>query len=150
MTRRLLKTVSVCLLAGWLLLGLGGCSNLKADIPQHVVAEAVARQAEREQSALWQQLSSTQEDAPTLSVNRVKIQQVRQVKVDSDLAYEITGTYNYKLRYPNRPSVKQSQVPFDLFLRGNSEADDWQLLQRGSGIQGDRAWRWQPLNSDRA
>jgi len=150
MIRQLLKSVVVCLLAGGVLLGLGGCSNLKADIPQHVVAEAVSRQAEREQSALWQQLSSTPAEAPNLSVKRVKVQQVRQVKVASDLAYEITGTYNYKLRYPNRPSVKQSQVPFDLFLRGDTEADDWQLLQRGSGIQGDHAWRWQSLDSDRA
>jgi hypothetical protein len=150
MIRRLLKSVLVCLLAGGVLLGLGGCSNLKADIPQHIVSEAVSRQAQQEQSALWQQLSSTPADAPTLSVNRVKVEQVRRVKVASDLAYEVTGTYNYKLRYPNRPSVKQSQVPFDLFLRGSTEIDDWQLLQRGIGIQGDRAWHWQGLGSDRA
>jgi hypothetical protein len=150
MIRRLLKPIVLGLLLGSFWLGLTGCSHLKAKIPQHIVAAAVALQAQADQATLWQQLSSSSESAPSLSVSRVKVHRVRSVQVAADLAYEVTGTYQYKLRYPNRPTVKQSQVPFDVILQGDTEPDDWRLLQRGPAVQGDRAWQWQPLKGDRA
>jgi len=89
------------LLLGVLLLCLTGCGRLQPAIPHHIVTAAVERQAQQEQVDLWRQLSADTATVPQLSVSRVRVSQVRRVKVVDDLAYEVTGTYRYKLRYPH-------------------------------------------------
>ena len=150
MIKSLIKRIALGVIVICLLLGAASCGRLKTTIPQHIVSEAVAQQAQQAQNSLWQQLSPNQGTAPTLSVKKVKVRQVRSVRVSSDLAYEVTGTYQYKLRYPNRPAVNQSQVPFNLILHHDSELQSWQLLQWGESFKRDRTWRWQPLTGDRA
>ena len=137
------------LMALLMLAGLAGCNDLAAAPPQEVVLQAVATQAQNNQATLWQQLSLQAETAPSLSVNQVKVRRTRPVDVASTIAYEVTGTYRYKIRYPNRRQVKQSQVPFTVILQAIPETEDWQLLRMGDG-EGDRAWAWEPLGGDRA
>ena len=132
----------------FLLLGIGACGSLKGDIPAKIVAAAVTQQAQQEQIALWQQLSAATDTAPQLSVNRVKVRRVRQVKVATALAYEVTGTYRYRLRYTDRSPVKQSRVPFSLILQRPTAADPWQLLQTNGSFEDGQSWRWWPLTGD--
>ena len=133
-----------------MMIGLVSCNGVNAAPPQAVVTQAVMAQAQDNQQTLWQQLSLQAEATPSLSVSRVKIRQTRPVQVASTLAYEVTGTYQYKLRYPNRRKIEQSQVPFTVVLQAIPETEDWQLLRTAKGIAGDRPWSWQPLQGDRA
>lgn len=141
----MIKFWQTLLIAAWLLLGLTGCGSLKADIPHHIVTAAVERQAQQEQTELWRQLTTATTPEPQLSVNRVKVKQIRQVKVVDDLAYEVTGTYQYKLRYPQRSPLTQSQVPFSLILQAATETTPWQLLEFEEAAAMPQAWHWQPL-----
>lgn len=143
MIKRLTRIILSSLLMVSVFLGLSGCSNLKAEIPHHIVTAAVTRQAGQQQVQLWSELSSESQAAPQLTVKRVNVDRVRSVKVGADLAYEVTGTYQYKLRYPSLPSVTQSQVPFDVIVQKDDETDDWRALQPSR--QSDRRWSWLPL-----
>jgi len=62
-----------------------------------------------------------------------------------ELAYEVTGTYRYKLRYPQRSPLIQSQVPFSLILQEATETGPWQLLEIEGPTEAPQAWHWQPL-----
>lgn len=150
MIRQVIRRLILGLVIGCVLLGSASCRNVAANIPQNIVVEAVTLTAQRKQSKLWQQLSSDVEAAPTLSIRKVHVEQVRKVQVAADLAYEIVGTYQAKLRYPNHSPIKQSDVPFSLILQGDDEQQVWQLLQIDLSSQGDRAWHWEPLTSDSA
>lgn len=141
----MIKHLKVWLIVPLLLIGLTGCGTLKVAIPHHVVVAAVARQAQQEQIALWQQLSADQASLPQLSVNRVNVRQSRQVRVADSLAYEVTGTYRYKLRYPQRSPLQKSQVPFTLILHKPIEDKSWQLLEVEGSLEAPRAWHWQSL-----
>lgn len=138
------------LIAALLLLGLTGCGSLKAEMPHHLVTAAVERQAQQEQAALWRQLSTAAATEPQLSVSRVKVKQVRQVKVVDELAYEVTGTYRYKLRYPQRSPLTQSQVPFSLILQAATEITPWRLLEFEEAADVPQTWHWQPLIDEAA
>lgn len=141
----MIKRTKTLLIAVLLLLVLTGCGRLKAAIPHHIVTAAVARQAQQEQVELWRQLSAHAEPLPQLSVGRVNVTRVRQVKVADELAYEVTGTYRYTLRYPQRSPLKQSQVPFSLILRSQEEPETWQLLEFEGATTAPTAWHWEPL-----
>lgn len=141
----MIKLGQKLLIAVILLVSLAGCGQLKADIPHHVITAAVERQAQQEQTDLWRQLAAAATETPQLSVSRVKVQQVRQVNVAADLAYEVTGTYRYTLRYPQRSPLKQSQVPFSLVLQAATETQPWQLLELEGPPDAPQAWHWQPL-----
>jgi len=138
------------LLLGVLLLCLTGFGRLQPAIPHHIVTAAVERQAQQEQVDLWRQLSADTATVPQLSVSRVQVSQVRRVKVVDDLAYEVTGTYRYKLRYPQRSPLIQSQVPFSLILQEATETAPWQLLDIEGPIAAPQAWHWQPLTDEAA
>ena len=140
-SRRLTAAIAVF----FLIVGIGGCGSLKGDIPRDIVAVAVTQQAEQEQITLWQQLSAATDTAPQLSVNHVKVRNVRQVKVAAELAYEVTGTYRYRLRYAERSPVKQSRVPFSLIVQQPTETGSWQLLQTDGSFENGQSWRWWPL-----
>lgn len=142
--RRWAAAIAVILL----LLGIGGCGSLKGDIPAEIVTAAVTQQAQQEQIALWQQLSAATDMAPQLSVNQVKVRRVRQVKVATALAYEVTGTYRYRLRYADRSPVKQSRVPFTLIVQRPTAAESWQLLQTNGSFENGQSWRWWPLTGE--
>ncbi|MDB9528975.1 hypothetical protein PN498_23485 [Oscillatoria sp. CS-180] len=149
MTSGRLRNWIVGCLIGSLLLGTVGCSGIEANIPQEIVAEAVTLQAQQEQFDLWQQLTTSGgETTPTLNVKKVQVREVHPVKVVDDLAYEVTGTYQYTLRYPKRSPIKQSQVPFTLILQNEALTDNWQILQRPG--TGDRPWYWQPVHNGSA
>ncbi|NER78876.1 MAG: hypothetical protein F6K42_04720 [Leptolyngbya sp. SIO1D8] len=150
MIRQRIRGLLTLLIALLFAVGLTSCNGLSASPPQTVVTQAVMVQAQSDQQALWQQLSLQSEATPSLSVSQVKIRQTRPVQVMSDLAYEIEGTYQYKLRYPNRRRIQQSQVPFTIVLRVIPDTEDWQLLQREKGVAGDRAWFWKSLSSNSA
>jgi hypothetical protein len=143
MTKAIIRPILLGLVLSGLLLGLSGCQNLKAEIPHHVVTAAVTQQADHRQDELWSELSANLETAPKLTVKRVKVSRVQPVKVGAELAYEVTGTYQYKLRYPNLPTATQSQVPFDVIVQQTDDADAWQALQQTR--QGDRRWSWVPI-----
>ncbi|MEL7315206.1 MAG: hypothetical protein AAFN08_09665 [Cyanobacteria bacterium J06559_3] len=144
MIRQPIRSLLACFAGLLVLIGMTGCSSLAAAPPQAVVAQAVAVQAEAYQTDLWQQLSLQTDATPSLSINRVKVRQTRPVQVASTLAYEVTGTYQYKLRYPNRRRLQQSQVPFTVVLQAIPDTEDWQLLR----IESDRAWVWEPLSRE--
>lgn len=137
-----------CLIGILMIVGLTGCGDGNAP-PQSVVAQAVALQAQQAQYELWQQLSHPPEPAPELQIWRVKVRRSRPVKVADILAYELTGTYQSKIRYVRRPPLKQSQVPFAVVLQTISDAEGthWQLLQIGSAVDGGLDWSWLPLNA---
>ena len=141
----MIKFGKTLLIVGLLLLGLTGCGQLKADIPHHIVTAAVERQAQQNQVDLWRQLSADADTVPRLSVNHVRVEQVRRVKVVDELAYEVTGTYRYKLRYPQRSPLQPSQVPFSLILQTATETTPWQLLEFATAPDRPQAWHWQPL-----
>jgi predicted small lipoprotein YifL len=146
----MIKFGQTLLIAVLLLIGLAGCGPLKADIPHHIITAAVERQAQQEQTSLWQQLSADATAAPQLSVRRVKVKQVRQVKVANDIAYEVMGTYRYKLRYPQRSPLKQSQVPFSVILQAATDTQPWQLLELAGPTDAAPAWQWRSLNDESA
>ena len=148
MTKGLNRRLTAAIAVIFLLLGIGGCGSLKADIPAEIVAAAVTQQTQQEQIALWQQLAAATDIAPQLSVNHVKVRRVRQVKVATALAYEVTGTYRYRLRYTDRSPVKQSRVPFSLILQRPTAADPWQLLQTNGSFENGQSWRWWPLTGE--
>ena len=150
MIRPRIRGVLACLIACLTLIGLTSCRGMAAAPPQEIVAQAVAVQAQDNQTTLWQQLSLQTEATPSLSVNQVKVRQTRPVEVAATLAYEVTGTYQYKIRYPNRRQIKQSQVPFTVVLQAIPETEDWQLLRMEKDAEGDRAWAWEPLGSNQA
>jgi len=133
-----------------LLFGLTGCGQLKAAIPHHVVTAAVMRQAQQEQVDLWRQLSADEASLPKLSVNRVKVNRVRQVQVADELAYEVTGTYRYTLRYPQRSPLTQSQVPFSVIVQESLADEQWQLLEVEGSLKAPKAWHWRSLNEPAA
>ncbi len=148
MTKGLNRRLPAAIAIIFLLLGIGGCGSLKGDIPAEIVAAAVTQQTQQEQIALWQQLAAATDIAPQLSVNHVKVRRVRQVKVATALAYEVTGTYRYRLRYTDRSPVKQSRVPFSLILQRPTAADPWQLLQTNGSFENGQSWRWWPLTGE--
>ena len=144
MIRRLWRGMLTGLVAVLMLLGVAGCSGLSSGPSQDLIAQAVAVQARENQASLWQQLSLQAEDTPSLAVSRVQVLQSRPVQVASTLAYEVTGTYQYRICYPHHRPIKQSDVPFDVVLQAIPETEDWQLLQ----IESDRSWAWEPLVGD--
>lgn len=146
----MIKRVKALLIAALLLVVLTGCGRFKAAIPHHIVTAAVARQAQQEQVDLWRQLSASSAARPQLSVSRVNVRQVHRVKVADELAYEVTGTYRYKLRYPQRSPLQQSQVPFSLIVQEPNEQGAWQLLEIEGTPEAPKAWHWQPLISESA
>ncbi|NEQ46831.1 MAG: hypothetical protein F6K00_26130 [Leptolyngbya sp. SIOISBB] len=141
----MIKRLKTWLITLLLLVGLTGCGQLKAAIPHHIVTEAVARQAQQEQVNLWRQLSPEEASLPQLSVSRVQVQRVRQVRAAGELAYEVTGTYRYKLRYPQRSPLQKSQIPFSLILHESAEGEPWQLLEVEGSLDAPSAWHWQSL-----
>ena len=154
MNKQLLKwrslpgTVTV-LIALLMILGLTSCAGLRAAPPQAVITQAVTLQAQDHQEALWQQLSLKAEAAPSLVVSQVKARQVQPVEVAATLAYGVDGTYRYKIRYPNRRQIEQSQVPFTVVLQAIPDTQDWQLLHIEDTVTGDRTWTWESLGRDR-
>jgi len=151
MTKRWMPSCLALLIAVLAIAGLSGCSGTAANVPSAVVTQAVEVQAQAEQTALWQQLSLPDSAPPKLSVSQVKVRQRRPVQVAADTAYELAGTYQYTLRYPDRRRVKQSQVPFTVVLQPETEAaETWRLLRLETSAPGDRTWHWQPLAGDRA
>lgn len=146
MIKRLQRLLALAIL----LLGLTGCGQWKAAIPHHVVTAAVTRQAQQEQVDLWRQLSADDGALPQLSVNRVQVSRVRQVQVADELAYEVTGTYRYKLRYPQRSPLTQSQVPFSVILQESLADEQWQLLAVEGSLKAPKAWHWRSLNEPAA
>lgn len=141
----MIKRLKTLLITALLLIGLTGCGQLKAAIPHHIVIEAVTRQAQQAQIDLWRQLSADETSLPKLSVRRVRVRQVRKVQVADELAYEVTGTYRYKLRYPQRSPLQKSQMPFSLILHESAEGESWQLLEVEGSLDAPQAWHWQPL-----
>ena len=141
MIRQPIRSILACLTILLILLGATSCGQSANTPPQDVVAQAVTIQAQANQADLWQQLALQTDEVPSLKVNQIKIRQTHPVQVASTLAYEIIGTYQYKLRYPNRRHIQQSQVPFTVVLQTIPNTQDWQLLQ----IESDRTWAWEPL-----
>lgn len=130
----------------YLIVGLMGCGTQSAMPPQTVIKQAVVVQAQSNQTTLWQQLALRSDELPTLSVKNVKARKTQQVKVADDLAYEIMGTYQYALRYPNRRKLEQTQVPFTVVLKATEGTSDWQLLNIQQ--QGEKStWSWKALVS---
>jgi predicted small lipoprotein YifL len=146
----MIKRLKLLLAVVVLLFGLTGCGQLKAAIPHHVVTAAVTRQAQQEQVDLWRQLAADDASLPQLSVNRVKVSRVRQVQVADELAYEVTGTYRYKLRYPQRSPLSQSQVPFSVIVQESLADEQWQLLEVEGSLKAPKAWHWRSLNAPAA
>ncbi|MEM9767646.1 MAG: hypothetical protein AAF892_07200 [Cyanobacteria bacterium P01_D01_bin.71] len=144
------KALRNLLVASLLAVCLVSCGYLKATIPGHVATAAVARQAQQKQVALWQQLATNAASRPELSVNHVKVHDVHQVQVADELAYEVIGTYRYQLRYPQRSSLAQSQVPFSLILQAATETQPWRLLEIEGTIKQPQSWHWQPLMDEPA
>ncbi|MEM1280803.1 MAG: hypothetical protein AAGG53_12480 [Cyanobacteria bacterium P01_H01_bin.152] len=144
------KALRNLLVASLLTVCLVSCGYLKATIPGHVATAAVARQAQQKQVALWQQLATNAASRPELSVNHVKVHDVHQVLVADELAYEVIGTYRYQLRYPQRSSLAQSQVPFSLILQAATETQPWRLLEIEGTIKQPQSWHWQPLMDEPA
>ncbi|MGF1522142.1 MAG: hypothetical protein ACFBSF_07480 [Leptolyngbyaceae cyanobacterium] len=142
MMRQTIRSLLACFAALLMLIGTTGCGTLKATPPPTVVTQAVVAQAEANQTDLWQQLSLQSDEPPSLAVKQVKVRQARPVQVASTLAYEVTGTYQYTLRYPNRRRIRQSQVPFTVVLQAIPDTENWQLLR----IESDRTWAWEPLD----
>ncbi|RZM78795.1 hypothetical protein [Leptolyngbya iicbica] len=146
----MIKRLQLLLAVAVLWLGLTGCGQLKAAIPHHVVTAAVTQQAQQEQVDLWRQLSANDTSLPQLSVNRVQVDRVRQVRVADELAYEVTGTYRYKLRYPQRSPLTQSEVPFSLILQESPADEQWQLLEVEGSLTAPKTWQWRSLNEPAA
>ncbi len=145
-SRRLVRAIAIVVFAS-LALTLSSCSN-GGQPPQAIITQAVMRQAEQQQAALWQQLALQTTETPALTVKHIQSRHQRQVKVASDLAYEVTGTYDYNLRYPNRRKIEQAQVPFTIILKGTPDTESWQLLDIPPDAQKGR-WHWESLGSDR-
>lgn len=151
MIRRHIKGIFTVFMVLVILIGLAGCQGFSAGPPKEVVAQAVKVRAQADQQMLWQQLSLQTDVSPSLSIKQVKIRKTRPVQVASKLAYEVTGTYQYKLRYPNRRKIEQSQVPFDVVLQAIPETENWQFLRIETDQEGDRRrWSWETLTGDRA
>ncbi|HEY9887422.1 MAG TPA: hypothetical protein V6D02_03425 [Candidatus Obscuribacterales bacterium] len=146
MIKRWLYRGLILIWVGCLALGMTGCQGSKAAVPAEVVTAAIARQAQREQTQLWQKLATHSAEAPTLTVKKVQVKRVQAVQVATDLAYRVTGTYQYRLRYPDRRQVKQSQVPFALIVQAAGDSEGWRLLERGTAV-GDRPWQWRSLSA---
>lgn len=140
----------VAIIFGLLLVGIVGCGGPQDAPPQAIITQAVIQLAEGDQANLWQQLSLPDTQSPSLSVDQVKPQRVRPVQVASTIAYEVSGTYRYTIRYANRRRIQQSHVPFAVVLQSAPGSQDWQFLQLKSPDEGDRPWTWQPLMGDPA
>lgn len=140
-SRKLLNWGLLCCL----FIGLSGCGGRGTAPPQAVITQAVVAQAQNNQTTLWQQLALQSDATPTLSVKNVKARKTRPVKVADDLAYEVAGTYQYVLRYPNRRKLTQTQVPFTVVLKADEATlSDWQLLNIQQ--QGEKPdWSWEAL-----
>ncbi|MGF1460990.1 MAG: hypothetical protein ACFBSG_18425 [Leptolyngbyaceae cyanobacterium] len=131
-----------------LVLWLSGCGSGQSKVPSAVVKTAVMRQAQQEQIALWQQLAAEQADLPQLAVQKVHVSDVHSVKVPNGVAYEVSGTYRYRVRYAQRSPLKQSRVPFTVIVQPQSD-HAWRLLEiDGKADLSRPSWHWQPLTND--
>lgn len=149
MSKQLTRQMLACFIALLTVVGLSSCGGLQGTPPKNIVSQAIVAQAQADQITLWQQLSLPMEATPALSVKQVRIRQTRSVLVASELAYEIAGTYQYRLQYPHRRKIEQSQVPFTVVLQAIPESKDWQLLQIENDESKDRQWYWEPFMGDR-
>ncbi|MEM6835622.1 MAG: hypothetical protein AAF609_02110 [Cyanobacteria bacterium P01_C01_bin.120] len=142
---KLAKALRNLLMVVLLAVCLTSCGTLKATIPGYVATAAVTRQAQQAQMTLWQKVSTESSSQPKLSVSRVEVRDVHRVKVADASAYEVTGTYRYRLRYPRRSPLEQSQVPFSVILQAKTETQPWQLLEIEGTIEHPQSWHWHPL-----
>lgn len=123
--------------------GLTACGN--ADLPsQSIIEQAIARQIERVQQPLSQQLKLTPPTPKDIHITHLKISERETVTLNGEMGYHIRGYHDLTLRRSGG-STTQTGYPFDVYLqpRQDGKATRWQLAQKqGTG------WILDPLNGD--
>ena len=143
------------LLAGLLVLALGGCGAIGlGQPPTAIVQRAVALQLLQTQTDLLQQLGNsalaigrstspaalpdraviTLDDLaaePGLRVDRLRVQQQRPIEIDGRPGWQLIGDYDWSQR--DRPQAKpqhqQAQQPFEVYLQRQPEGKTWRLAR---------------------
>ena len=150
MIKRFVQNLLRFVLLGLLLLGVSACSLTSAQIPSSVLSEAVQQQAIATQQELWRHLNLDPDSFPTVTVRRVHINRVRQVKVADEIAYEVNGTYRSRVRYRDRRPIQESPATFALVLKAPNQTDvigtGWELLQREEKAESNQYWHWEVLS----
>lgn len=139
---RLQTVISLALL----LLTLAACGGPGQGPTTEVVAQAVQAQAQQAETTLWQKLGDRTTAAPTLQVKAVTVKRTRTLTLLGQRAYEVSGTYRLKLRYPSR-RVTQTRVPFQVVLQPGATPAQWQVLTAIAAPDGSQTWHRQVLSS---
>lgn len=120
-------------------IALAACSAVPIFFDTDLVADAISLQLEQTQSQLTSQLRLS--EAPTWSVDRVKVRENAPVMIQDLPGYHLRGTYRLTIELP-RGTVTRPKQPFDLYLQGQKEGKSWRLAKYGPGDAGEAAdWR---------
>ena len=108
-----------------LMVFLSACSGNPLTPTGKLVKKAIALQVEQTSQQLTKQLEV---DFQGFDIKHLAIRQQKYQIINTLPAYHIQGTYDLKLKLPNR-ELAQDKKPFDIYMQLQKEGKSWRLLQ---------------------
>jgi hypothetical protein len=104
---------------------LSACSGNPLTPTGKLVKRAITLQVEQTSVQLSKQLEV---DFKGFEIKHLAIRQQKYQIINTLPAYRVQGTYDLKLKLPNR-ELMQDKKPFDIYMQLQKEGKTWRLLQ---------------------
>jgi hypothetical protein len=117
---------------------LSACSGNPLTPTGKLIKNAIALQVEQTQQQLTKQLEV---DFKGFDIKHLSIRQQKYQIINALPAYRVQGTYDLKLKLPNRELI-QDKKPFDIYMQLQKEGKTWRLLQPDNTQSEDTKPTW--------
>lgn len=97
--------------------------------PHDLVERAIALQFSQTQEELMQVLAPNTAQFPPFTIKHVRVTDQKSLKIDDLRSYQLQGTYDISLDFPDRHVTKRDN-PFEVYLQRQVEGKTWRLARR--------------------
>ncbi len=97
--------------------------------PHDLVERAIALQFSQTEEELIRVLYPEAAQFPPFAIKRVKVTDQQSLEIDDLRSYQLRGTYDLTLEFPDR-QVTQRDSPFEVYLQRQVEGKTWRLARR--------------------
>jgi hypothetical protein len=104
---------------------LSACNGNPLTPTGKLIKKAITLQVEQTQQQLTKQLEV---DFKGFEIKHLAIRQQKYQIINTLPAYRVEGTYDLKLKLPNR-ELMQDKKPFEIYMQLQKEGKTWRLLQ---------------------
>lgn len=125
---------------------LSACSLLSQGPSQKIVTRAIALQLGQTQQSLSHQLAPRAKTIPSVEVDHVAVRQRQPIQVNTQTLYQVTGTCDIQLTFPNR-RVSETATPFEVYLQPGVAKATWLLARPETTGVDATVWQTYPVDN---